>query len=142
MASKQVEAHRAAHENWERREFDALVADMVEDFTYEDHSRGLSMGSRDEFVDYVTAWAESFPDGTITEGAAYHDAGDTSVAEFILEGTNDGPFGPFPATGRHVSVPLCEIMNFDSEGQMVSGGIYYDQMSMLVQLGHAEPTEG
>ena len=56
MASKQVEAHRAAHENWERREFDAVVADMVEDFTYEDHSRGLSIGSDPKILDNRALW--------------------------------------------------------------------------------------
>lgn len=42
MASKNVEAHRAAHENWSQRDFDALVGEMVENFTYQDHARDLS----------------------------------------------------------------------------------------------------
>ncbi len=139
MAVKNVEAHRTAHESWERRDFGAAVSGMVEDFTYKDHPRGLSIKSREEFKDYIAAWAQAFPDGKITEVERDHDAGDTSVAQFTLRATNDGPFGPFPATGRSVSVPLCEILHFDSEGRIVSEEIYYDQMSLLVQLGHAEP---
>ncbi len=140
MASKNVEAHRTAHENWSQRDFDALVSEMVENFTYQDHARDLSIGTREGFKKYVAAWAESFPDGVITD-ARYRDAGDSVVAEFVVRGTNDGPLGSLPATGRSWTGHLCEIMNFDSEGRMVSGGLYYDQLSMLVQLGHAEPPQ-
>lgn len=138
MAAKNVAAHRAAHGSWERRDFDAAVSRMVKNFTYEDYPRGRSLKSREEFKDYIAAWAQAFPDGKITK-ARYHDAGDTSVAQFRLRGTNGGPFGPFPATGRPVSQPVCEIIHFEPEGRMVSGEVYYDQMSLLVQLGHAEP---
>ena len=140
MASRNVEAHRSAHENWSQRDFDALVGNMVENFTYRDHARGLSISTRDGFKDYVAAWAESFSDGVIAD-AQYRDAGDSVVAEFIVRGTNDGPLGSLPATGRSWTGHLCEIMNFDSKGRMVSGGLYYDQLSMLVQLGHAEPPQ-
>ena len=139
MAAKNVEAHRAAHANWERRDFSAAVSGMVETFTYKDNAGGRSFESREEFKEYITEWAQAFPDGKISEEPRYHDAGDTSVAQFILRGTNNGAFGPFPATGRRVSLPLCEIMHFDSAGRIVSGEMYYDQMTLLVQLGHAQP---
>ncbi len=51
MASRNVEAHRTAHENWGQRDFDALVSDMVENFTYQDHARDLSNGPRDSIKD-------------------------------------------------------------------------------------------
>ena len=139
MAAKNVEAHRSAHSAWSRRDFDGAVSGMVQSFTYEDHAGGRSLGSRQEFKEYIAAWAQAFSDGKIGEATRYHDAGDTSVAQFTLRATNDGPFGAFPATGRRMSLPLCELMHFDSAGRMVSGDIYYDQMSLLIQLGHAQP---
>ena len=139
MAAKNVEAHRSAHSAWERRDFDGAVSGTEQSFTYEDHASGRSLGSRQEFKEYIVAWAQGFSDGKIGEAARYYDAGDTSVALCTLRGTNDGPFGAFPATGRTVSLPFCEVMHFDSAGRMVSGEIYYDQMSMLIQLGHAQP---
>ncbi len=102
---------------------------MVENFTYQDHARGLSISTRDGFKEYVAEWAESFSDGVITDDQ-YRDAGDSVVSEFIVRGTNDGPLGSLPATGRSWMGHLCEIMNFDSEGRMVSGGLYYDQLSV------------
>ncbi len=140
MAAKNVEAQRSAHSAWERRDFDGAVSAMVESFAYQDHAGGgEGIGSRDEFKEYIAAWAQAFSDGKITEAARYHDAGDTSVAQLTLQATNDGPFGAFAATGKRVSLPLCELLHFDSEGRMVSGELYYDQMSLLIQLGHAQP---
>jgi hypothetical protein len=46
-----------------------------------------------------------------------------------------GPLGPFPATGKEFALPLCEMWHFDSSGRVVGGDLYYDQVSLLMQLG-------
>jgi hypothetical protein len=61
------------------------------------------------------------------------------VAQFTVEGTNDGPFGSFKPTRRRMSLPFCEICQFDKEGRIVSGACYYDQYTLLTQLGHMQP---
>lgn len=61
------------------------------------------------------------------------------IAQFTAEGTNDGPFGSMKPTGRKMSLPFCEICHFDKQGRMVSGGCYYDQYTLLTQLGHIQP---
>jgi hypothetical protein len=38
-----------------------------------------------------------------------------------------------------MSLPFCEICHFDKEGRIVSGGCYYDQYTLLTQLGHLKP---
>ena len=60
-------------------------------------------------------------------------------AEFTVEGTNDGPLGSMKPTGRKMSLPFCEICRFDKQGRIVSGGCYYDQYTLLTQLGHIQP---
>ncbi len=77
-------------------------------------------------------------DGRITN-PEYIDVGDIVVAQFTTEGTNDGPFGSLKATGRRMSLPFCEIVHFDKEGRIVSGACYYDQYTLLTQLGHVPP---
>jgi hypothetical protein len=47
------------------------------------------------------------------------------VARFTGQGTNDGPLGPFPATGKEWTLPICELWHFDADGRVVGGGIYY-----------------
>lgn len=137
MASNNVETLRAAHESWNRRDFDATVSAMTEDVSYTDHARNLQLKSRNEFKDWVIDWAKAFSDGRISD-PRYIDAGDTVIAEFTAEGTNDGPFGSFPPSGRRMSLPFCEIFKFDASGRLISGGIYYDQFTLLTQLGHAQ----
>ena len=58
---------------------------------------------------------------------------------FTVLGTNDGPLGSLKPTGRKMSLPFCEICHFDKEGHVVSGSCYYDQYTLLTQLGHIPP---
>jgi len=53
----------------------------------------------------------------------------------VVVGTHDGPLGPLPATGKEFTLPLCEMWHFDSSGTVVGGDLYYDQVSLLMQLG-------
>ena len=93
--------------------------------------------SRSEFKDWVIAWAKAFSDGKITN-PRYIDGGDTVIAEFTAEGTNDGPFGSFAPSARASYVlAFCEMCKFDANGRVISGGAYYDQLTLLTQLGHA-----
>ena len=138
MATNNVEALRAAHESWNRRNFEGVVRNAAEGLVYTDNSRGLKLNSRDKFLEWTEAWAKAFSDGQITN-PEYIDAGDIVVARFTTEGTNDGPFGELKATGRRMSLPFCEISQFDKQGRIVSGGCYYDQYTLLTQLGHVQP---
>src|SRR6266487_1494393 len=136
MASN-TETQRSAHEAWNRRDFDGIVQKMTESITYTDHARGMTITTPDEFRQWVSEWAEFFSDGKITD-ASYLDAGRTSVAQFTARGTNDGAFGPYPPTGREVVFDLCELLTYDDEGRITGGAIYYDQLGILMQLGHVE----
>ena len=137
MASKNVETLRAAHESWNRRDFQSIVRNAVEGLAYTDQARSLTLTSRDKFREWTEDWAKAFSDGRITN-PEYIDAGDFVVARFTVEGTNDGTFGSLKPTGRRISVPFCEICNFDAQGRIVSGSCYYDQYTLLTQLEHIQ----
>jgi predicted ester cyclase len=138
MASKNVETLRAAHESWNKRDFAGVVSNAVKGLAYSDHGRNISLNTRDKFREWAEGWAKAFSDGRIID-PRYIDAGDIVVAQFTVEGTNDGPFGSMKPTGRKMSLPFCEICHFDKQGRMVSGGCYYDQYTLLTQLGHIQP---
>jgi steroid delta-isomerase-like uncharacterized protein len=138
MASKNVETLRAAHESWNQRDFAGVIRNSAEALVYTDNARALTMNSRDQFREWAEAWAKAFSDGRITK-PEYIDAGDIVVAQFTAEGTNDGPFDSLKPTGRRMSLPFCEICQFDQQGRIVSGGCYYDQYTLLAQLGHIQP---
>jgi len=44
-----------------------------------------------------------------------------------------------PASGRHFSTRGVQILHFDREGGIVAHDNFFDQLSILVQLGFAEP---
>jgi len=137
-ASKNVEALRAAHKSWNRRDFQGVVANAADGLAYTDNARGLKLNSRTAFREWTEAWAKAFSDAKITN-PTYIDAGDVVIAQFTAVGTNDGAFGSMKPTGRRMDLPFCEICHFDKQGRIVSGGCYYDQHTLLIQLGHVQP---
>ncbi|MFZ0734707.1 MAG: ester cyclase [Candidatus Sulfotelmatobacter sp.] len=138
MSAKNVKTLRAAHEGWNKRNFAGVIGNVVEGLVYTNRGRNITLNNREKFRDWTEGWAKAFSDGRITN-PRYIDAGDTVVAEFIAEGTNDGPLGSMKPTGRKMSLPFCEICHFDKQGRIVSGGCYYDQYTLLTQLGHIQP---
>src|SRR5688572_6413558 len=140
MASRNVETFRAAHQAFNKRDFEAVVNVMTEDVIYQDRARGVTFEGRSGFREFMKGWVAAFSHAEVS-GPKYTDAGNTVIAEFVARGTNDGPLGPLPMTGRSIQVPFCEIMTFDAKGQIVSGAAYYDQLSIMIQLGHAQPAE-
>ena len=134
MASKNIEMIRSAHESWNKRDFAGVVKNADEKFAYTDNARAVTFNSRDRFREWTEEWAKAFPDGLITN-AEYIDAGDIVIARFTVVGTNKGPLRSMKPTGRKMALPFCEICHFDKQGRMVSGGCYYDQYTLMTQLG-------
>ena len=135
MESPNVETYRAGHEAFNRRDFVAMTRRYADSITWTDHSQGRIFRTPQEFRDdFLTGWVEASPDIRIT-APRYFDAGQTVVSTFTVVGTHDGPLGPLHATGKEFTLPLCEMWHFDLGGRVVGGDLYYDQVSLLTQLG-------
>jgi predicted ester cyclase len=82
-------------------------------------------------------WADAFPDGRITIDHV-HSAGDSVVVEFTGRGTHTGTLetsmGSIPATGRSMTLHLCDVLQF-SDGKVTMQRSYTDTGSMMAQLG-------
>lgn len=63
-------------------------------------------------------------------------AGDKVATRWTAEGTNSGPFGPVPATGRRVQISGL-VLDRVVDGKAVERWEQWDQMAMLQQLGLA-----
>ena len=138
MSAKNVKALRAAHESWNKRDFAGVFNNAAESLAYTDHGGNTTLNTRQKFRRWTEEWATAFLDGRIAD-PQYIDAGDIVVAQFTVEGTNDGPLGSMGPTGRKMSLPFCEICRFDKQGRIVSGGCYYGQYTLLTRLGHIQP---
>ena len=134
MANSDI--HRQLHDMFNRRDWEGLRARFRADGIYVDHPRSLSVKGPDEFISWLQGWTTAMSDAACTD-ARYLDAGDTSVALFIGRGINDGPTGPLPASNQHLTFPICEVLTYDGDGNIASGEIYYDQATILTQMGVA-----
>jgi hypothetical protein len=135
MSASNVEAHRAGHQAFNRRDFQAMTRRYAEHIIWTDRARGLTFRTPQQFRDeFLAGWVAASSDIRITD-PSYIDAGQTVVCTFAVVGSNDGPLGPFPATGKQFALPLCEMWHFDPSGRVVGGDLYYDQVSLLTQLG-------
>ena len=135
MAPSNVETHRTGHEAFNQRDFEAMTKHYADTITWTDHAQGRTFGTPQEFRDdFLPPWVDASSDIRITD-PRYLDAGRTVVCTFTVVGTHDGPLGPLPATGKEFALPLCELWQFDPSGRVVGGDLYYDQVSLLTQLG-------
>jgi len=55
-------------------------------------------------------------------------------------GTQDGPMGPFPASGKRLELPYIGILRFEDR-KIVEIWVEWDNLSALNQLGHFPPPE-
>ena len=135
MSASNLEAHRAGHEAFNQRDFEAMTRQYADSIAWTDRAQGRTFTTPQEFRDdFLPGWVEASSDILVT-GPRYLDAGQAVVCTFTVVGTHDGPLGPFPATGKRFALPLCELWHFDPSGRVVGGDLYYDQVSLLTQVG-------
>lgn len=130
--------HQRAHELFNRRDWEGLRAIAEPDLSYEDHARSLTLKGDDQFIGWLQGWQTMASDAK-PSNQTYLEAGDTSIALFVGTGTNDGPMGQYPATGQRFAIPFCEVLRWTEHGTVARGEIYYDAMTLLVQLGLMQP---
>jgi steroid delta-isomerase-like uncharacterized protein len=130
-----IDNARACFEGFNARDFDAAVAPLADDFTVTDFPSGQSITGREAFKGFLGMWAQVASDGQLTD-LQFYDAGDRVTCEGVFAGTNDGPFGEMPATGKPFTMPLCCVWAFNDTGGIVTQHAYYDVMGFMVQLGH------
>ena len=128
------DTHRLMHDLFNSRRIDEIAPHLAHEFMYEDLPQGLTIKTGGEFIDYLKGWVAAFSDGNIGR-ATYLDGPDFSVATYHGRGTHDGQFGAIAATGRTVDQPWCEVLHFASDGSVLQGESYYDQVGILRQLG-------
>ena len=95
----------------------------------------------EKYKSFVTNTAETFSDfnATIEEVVV---KGDKVWGRFSMEGTNTGPLGPFPATGKkfHISgLAVSHVVN----GKIVRDETFWNVLEFYQQLGFTlTPPEG
>lgn len=117
-------------EEWDALE--TLVADDVQR-----HSRATlefpEIDSREAFIEYEKGLHGPFPDGRVTYEMMLAE-GDMVAAYATFTGTNSGPLGERPPTGKSVEVKFIAMFRIE-EGRIAEIWVEWDNLSRLAQLG-------
>lgn len=122
-------------------DLDALDALVRADFVrHSQATAGLSIRSRDEFKAFLRQDQATFPDA-YQEVLMMVAEGDKLAVYVTLTGTQEGPLGPFPPTGKRVTVPFLGMLRFEA-GKIAEMWVEWDNLNMLTQLGLFPPPPG
>jgi steroid delta-isomerase-like uncharacterized protein len=128
-------AVRKQLEAFNRHNEDDYVAEVSANCKLIDIPAGDALTGKDGAREFFRRWTNAFPDGKTT----IHDeivSGDTVVVLFTGEGTQKGPLGPFPPSNKRAKLEFASITKLDATGKAEKITNYYDQLSLLMQLGH------
>lgn len=116
----------------------ALAELVTEDFTrHSAATAGPPVRSRDEFIRLQETFLATFPDQRVTlEGLVAE--GEHVAIRATYTGTQTGPMGDFPATGKEVAAPFLAIFRIEG-GRIAEMWIEWDNLAMLTQLGLFPP---
>jgi len=98
---------------------------------------GPPVTSREEFIRLQESFLVSFPDQRVTVEQLIAE-GDYVAVRATYTGTQTGPMGEFPATGRKVEAPFLAIFRIEA-GQVAELWVEWDSLAMLTQLGLFPP---
>ena len=127
------------------RHTEKTLATMVED-AYVNHVPVLTGGSgRDELREfYSKRFIPQMPPDTEMTPVSRTIGDDQIVDEMVFKFTHTIPMDwmlpGIPPTGKRVEVPLVAIVRF-REGKLAHEHIYWDQASVLVQIGLLDPAK-
>ena len=122
------------------RDFDALDSLVAADVRR--HSAAtpdVKVESLDDFKAFLEADLVTFPNSRMTVNRLFAD--DEMVAvHATYAGTQQGPMGPFPASGKRMELPFMGMLRIE-EGKIAEMWVEWDNLNALIQLGHFPPPE-
>ena len=135
------DAHLVAE--FDSRDLDAAMATMADD-PYLVHVPVLTGGVGWDEVRgfYGNVFIGHWPHDTTAQRISRTVGADQVVDELVMSFTHDVEIGALlpgvPPTGRAVRLPVCVVAGF-SGGKLSHEHIYWDQASLLVQVGLLDP---
>lgn len=122
------------------RDFDALDTLVAPDVRrHSAATPGVTIESLDDFKAFLEADLISVPDSKMTVNHVVADDGMVAV-HATYAGTQDGPMGPFPASGKPMEAPFMGMLRIEN-GKIAEMWVEWDNLSLLAQLGHFPPPE-
>ncbi|MFS8531231.1 nuclear transport factor 2 family protein [Sphaerobacter thermophilus] len=117
---------------WNRRDPDAIMATFAEGGTYADPAAGTLSGPA--IGAYAGSLFTAFPDLHFDLVHVAATDGGRVTAEWLMRGTNTGPFAGAPPTGQTIALPGADFITVDGEKVRSVQG-YFDRRTFVEQLG-------
>jgi steroid delta-isomerase-like uncharacterized protein len=138
------ERNRAAFEGMARaineRDLDALDDVMAPDLVRHSQSTaGIAVTSLDDFKAFLRSDFAVVPDSEVTCPLVVVE-GDHVATWCRYEGTQQGPMGPFPPSGKRMSLDFASFLRFE-DGKIAEMWVVWDNLTALTQLGHVPAPE-
>ena len=134
---KIVRAFADAGNRNELEAFDTLLA--AEFVRHCEATPEIAVASREEFKQFYRETAKTFPDQQMTLDTLVAE-GDRVAFWGTFSGTQEGPMGPFPPTGRRMVSEIGGMFRIEA-GKIAELWVTWDNLAGLVQLGLFPPPE-
>jgi steroid delta-isomerase-like uncharacterized protein len=114
--------------DWER-----LKKGITTDAVYEDMPSKRRLQGAGQFVEEFENWKKAGPDckGKVLSSFV---SGNTVIVEVNWKGTNTGPLGGQPPTGKTWDVNGCQVITIEND-KIKELHQYYDMLSLMQQIG-------
>jgi steroid delta-isomerase-like uncharacterized protein len=128
-----LEIVRAHIDGWNAHDLGRILAGVDDSFTLESDSAPMPVRGPDDLRRFARMYLDAFPDlrFDIDEAVA---ARDLVLITWVARGTQTGPLGAVPASGRRAEVRGCSV-NYLRHGRIVRVRTYWDNATLLRQIG-------
>lgn len=133
MTRTAADVHRLYVDHVTARDWAAVRALLHPDYEYRSGDGDVRVGP-DAGVELTQSYVAAFPDLSFEVVRQFSPTDTVSILEMTARGTHRGPLGPLPATGRTVSVLICDIIE-TRDGLVHREREYFNQLAMMAQLG-------
>lgn len=119
---------------WNNKDLDAIDSYFSDKIVRKVNGVNLA-SSKNELSANLQVYFTGFPDlklqldNTISEGNEIY-------MSWTITGSNTGVFGELPPTGKRIKISGITRMSFDEEGKIEVEEVYYNELSLLQQMGH------
>jgi steroid delta-isomerase-like uncharacterized protein len=119
-------------------DLDAFDAILTDDFVRHcEATPEISVARREEFKEFYRETAKTFPDQRMTLDSLVAE-GDRVAFWGRFSGTQEGPMGPFPPTGKRMESQIAGMFRIES-GKIAELWVTWDNLAGLTQLGLFPP---
>jgi len=135
---RNVEIVRSMTEAINQRDLDALGELVAADIRRHCAATpGVVVGNLEQFKAFLRSNFATVPDST-QEIQQIFAAGDRVAVRGVYRGTQTGPMGPFPPSGKPLELPFLGILRIE-DGKIAEIWIEWDNLAALGQLGFWPP---